>query len=250
MPRLAAAGDDRSTNPNHVFVSGESSMRHTRTATIATVAIALGLALTAIGMNRALPHEIGGIGSKLTVGADTWASGTAISPPLVFLVVTGLLAAITMRSTRGGARAASWLAVLTVVAIVAGLMEPVQQRIVLFQDHDLLLALTLYAVVRGVDRARGRVGHAVPRHERLPGERRSPRRSAPPRRPDRLQRRAAPAVTRQASTDKPIDRYGQSAMSSRYRTAPRFRPVSVGIASSWGYAGESGDISIVNAKIR
>jgi len=120
-------------------------MRHTRTATIATVAIAFGLALTAIGMNRVLPHEIGGIGSRLTVGADTWASGTAISPPLVFLVVTGLLAAITMRSTQGGARAASWLAVLTVVAIVAGLMEPVQQRIILFQDYDLLLALTLYA---------------------------------------------------------------------------------------------------------
>ena len=120
-------------------------MRHTRTATIATVAIALGLALTAIGINRGLPHEIGGIGSKLTVGADTWASGTAISPPLVFLVVTGLLAAITMRSTRGGTRAASWLALLTVVAIVAGLMEPVQQRIILFQEHDLLLAVTLYA---------------------------------------------------------------------------------------------------------
>jgi hypothetical protein len=35
--------------------------------------------------------------------------------------------------------------VLTVVAIVAGLMEPVQQRIILLQDHDLLLAVTLYA---------------------------------------------------------------------------------------------------------
>jgi hypothetical protein len=120
-------------------------MRHTRTVSIATVAIALGLALTAIGMNRGLPHEIGGIGSRLTVGADTWASGTAISPPLVFLVAIGVLAAITMRGTRGAERAASWLAVLTVVAIVAGLMEPVQQRIVLFQEHDLFLALTLYA---------------------------------------------------------------------------------------------------------
>ena len=120
-------------------------MRHTRTASIATVAIALGLALTAIGMNRGLPHEIGGLGSRLTVGADTWASGTAISPPLVFLFAVGLLAAITMRGTRGAARAASWLAVLTVVAIVAGLMEPVQQRIVLFQGNDLVLTLTLYA---------------------------------------------------------------------------------------------------------
>jgi len=120
-------------------------MRHTRTASIATVAIAFGLALTAIGINRALPHEIGGLGSKLTVGADTWAAGTAISPPLVFLVVVGLLAAITIRETRGGARAASWLVGLTVIAIVAGLMEPVQQRIILFQERDLLLAVTLYA---------------------------------------------------------------------------------------------------------
>jgi len=145
-------------------------MRQTRTATIATVAIAFGLALTAIGINRALPHEIGGIGSKLTVGADTWASGTAISPPLVFLVVVGLLAAITMRSTRGGTRAASWLAVLTGVAIVAGLMEPVQQRIVLFQDHDVLLAVTLYAsyvawialAVAAVMRARDASDSAAP----------------------------------------------------------------------------------------
>src|SRR5262245_31866434 len=120
-------------------------MRHTRTASIATVAIALGLALTAIGMNRGLPHEIGGLGSKLTVGADTWANGTAISPPLVFLVVVGLLAAITMRGTRGAARAASWLAAVTVVAIVAGLMEPVQQRIILFQANDPLLTVTLFA---------------------------------------------------------------------------------------------------------
>jgi hypothetical protein len=145
-------------------------MRQTRTATIATVAIAFGLALTAIGINRALPHEIGGIGSKLTVGADTWASGTAISPPLVFLVLVGLLAAITMRSTRGGTRAASWLAVLTGVAIVAGLMEPVQQRIVLFQDHDVLLAVTLYAsyvawialAVAAVMRARNTSDTAAP----------------------------------------------------------------------------------------
>jgi hypothetical protein len=139
-----SAGEDAFTNPTRLRLWGEL-MRHTRTASIATIAIALGLALTAIGMNRGLPHEIGGLGSKLTVGADTWASGTAISPPLVFLVVAGLLAAITLRGTRGAARAASWLAVLTVIAIVAGLMEPVQQRIVLFEEHDLLVAVTVYA---------------------------------------------------------------------------------------------------------
>ena len=120
-------------------------MRHTRHASIATIAIAFGLALTTIGISRGLPHEVGGIGSRLTVAADAWASGSAVSPPLVLLVAVAILAAIAMRETRGGARAASWLAVLASVGIVAGLMEPVQQRIVLFQQPDLLLAGLLYA---------------------------------------------------------------------------------------------------------
>jgi hypothetical protein len=138
-------GDDASTNPVHDFVSGESSMRHTRHASIATIAIALGLALTTVGISRALPHEVGGLGSKLTVAADAWASGSAVSPPLVLLVAVALLAAIAMRPTRGGARSARWLAVLASVGIVAGLMEPLQQRILLFQESDVLLAVALYA---------------------------------------------------------------------------------------------------------
>jgi hypothetical protein len=120
-------------------------MRHTRHATIATIAIAFGLALTTVGISRGLPHEVGGIGSSLTVGADTWASGTAVSPPLVLLTAVGILAAIAMRPTRGGARAASWLAVIVTVGIAAGLMEPVQQRLLLFVEHDLLVTLALYA---------------------------------------------------------------------------------------------------------
>ena len=120
-------------------------MRHTRHASIATIAIAFGLALTTIGISRGLPHEVGGIGSRLTVAADAWASGSAVSPPLVLLVAVAILAAIAMRETRGGARAARWLAVLASVGIVAGMMEPVQQRIVLFQQPDTLLAALLYA---------------------------------------------------------------------------------------------------------
>ena len=120
-------------------------MRHTRHASVAVVAIAFGLALTTVGISRGLPHEVGGIGSRLTVAADAWASGSAVSPPLVLLVVVGILAAIAMRETRGGARSASWLAVLASVGIVAGLMEPVQQRVLLFQERDLLLAVLLYS---------------------------------------------------------------------------------------------------------
>ena len=119
-------------------------MRHSRHASIATIAIALGLALTTVGISRGLPHEVGGIGSSLTVAADAWASGSAVSPPLVLLVAVALLTVIAVRETRGGARAASWLAVLASVGIAAGLMEPVQQRVLLFQDTDVLLAVLLY----------------------------------------------------------------------------------------------------------
>lgn len=119
-------------------------MRHTRHASIAVIAIAFGLALTTIGISRGLPHEIGGIGSRLTVAADAWASGSAVSPPLVLLTAVGLLAVIAMRPTRGGARSAKWLAVIATVGMVAGLMEPVQQRILLFQDRDVVLAALLY----------------------------------------------------------------------------------------------------------
>jgi hypothetical protein len=120
-------------------------MRHTRHASIAIIAIAFGLALTTIGIQRGLPHEIGGIGSRLTVTAEAWASGSAISPPLVLLTAVGILAAIAMRPTRGGARSAKWLATIATVGIVAGLMEPVQQRILLFQDRDVVLAALLYS---------------------------------------------------------------------------------------------------------
>ena len=111
----------------------------TRPASIATIVIALGLALTSIGLARSLPYTVGGAGSAATVGADLWAHGTAISPALVALVVVGLLAAIAMRPTRGGRRAASWLAVLAAVLVVAGLAEPAQRGAALFSANDVVV---------------------------------------------------------------------------------------------------------------
>jgi hypothetical protein len=170
MSDPARTGDDPANQPNTDHVSGESSMRHTRHASIATIAIALGLALTTVGISRGLPHEVGGIGSRFTVAADAWASGSAVSPPLVLLVVVALLAALATRATRGGARSAAWLAVLAGVGIVASVMEPVQQRILLFQEHDLLLTSLLWAayvtwialVVACVVRAREGATDGVP----------------------------------------------------------------------------------------
>ena len=108
----------------------------TRPAAIATIVIALGLALTTIGIARQLPYTFGGNGDISTVAADVWAHGTAISPPLVALIFVGVLAAIAMRPTRGGRRAALWIAVVAIAMVVSGLAEPAQQQAILFGTVD------------------------------------------------------------------------------------------------------------------
>jgi hypothetical protein len=129
----------------------------TRPAAITTIVIAIGLALTTIGIARQLPYTFGGNGDVTTVAADVWAHGTAISPSLVALVFLGILATIAMRPTRGGRRAATWLAVLAVALIVSGVAEPLQQQAILLQAIDVvgvgiwalhvtLIALALSAV--------------------------------------------------------------------------------------------------------
>ena len=117
----------------------------TRPASIATVVIAFGLALSSIGLARSLPYTFGGVGDRSTVGGDLWAHGSAVSPPLVALVVMGLLAAIAMRPTRGGRRSSAWLAVLAGALVVTGLAEPVQQQLVLFGSFDAALTPLVYA---------------------------------------------------------------------------------------------------------
>jgi hypothetical protein len=109
----------------------------TRPAAIATIVIAIGLALTTIGIARQLPYTFGGHGDLATISADVWAHGTATSPSLVALVFVGILATIAMRPTRGGRRAAAWLVVLAVALSVAGLAEPVQQQAILFGTIDM-----------------------------------------------------------------------------------------------------------------
>ena len=108
----------------------------TRPASIATIVIAIGLALTAIGIARQAPYTFGGNGDVTSLRADLWAHGTAISPAIVALVFLGLFAAIATRPTRGGRRAALWLAILAGAMLVAGLAEPAQQQAILFGTVD------------------------------------------------------------------------------------------------------------------
>ena len=116
----------------------------TRPASLATVVIAIGLALTSLGLARSLPYTVGGVGDRTTIGSDLWAHGTAVSPPIVGLVVLGLLAAIAMRPTRGGRRAAAWLAILAAVLAIAGVCEPAQREAILLGSSD--PALTALAI--------------------------------------------------------------------------------------------------------
>ena len=153
----------------------------TRPASIATIVITIGLALTAIGIARGLPYAFGGQGERASVGADAWAHGTAVSPPIVALVVLGLLAAIAMRPTRGGRRAAAWLAVLAGAVLLAAILEPATARILLLANPDAVLtslawteAMALVALVlsaAGEARGGNRIDVAV--------RRRSLARSAP-----------------------------------------------------------------------
>jgi len=121
----------------------------TRPATITTIVIALGLALTTIGIARQLPYTFAGHGDRSSVTADVWAHGTAVSPAVVALVFMGLLAAIAMRPTRGGRRAALWLMVLAGAVSVVGLAEPAQQAALLLGrvDEVTVLAWAFHASV-------------------------------------------------------------------------------------------------------
>jgi len=121
----------------------------TRPASIATIVIAIGLALTALGIAHRLPYTFGGHGDASTIAADVWAHGTAISPSLVALVFVALLAAIAMRPTRGGRRAAAWLVVLAVAISLSGLAEPAQQQAILFGTIDVVTPF-VYALQIGL----------------------------------------------------------------------------------------------------
>jgi hypothetical protein len=132
----------------------------TRPASIATVVIAIGLALTAIGIARGLPYTFAGLGDHGTIAADAWAHGTAISPSLVALAFVGILATIAARPTRGGRRAAFWLAVLAVAISAAGSAESAQRDAILFAAIDGATALVWALHVGLVALALSAIGEA------------------------------------------------------------------------------------------
>jgi hypothetical protein len=146
-----------------------------RPATITTIVIAIGLALTTIGISRQLPYTFGGHGDVSTVASDVWAHGTAISPSLVALIFLGILALIAMRPTRGGRRAAKWIVVVAGAMLISGLAEPLQAQAILFQSID-PVAIAIWALdIALVALILSAVGEIRRRGDREPVEARSVR---------------------------------------------------------------------------
>jgi hypothetical protein len=163
--RTLPAGADDPTTFGFVLPGG---IMRTRPAAIATIAIAIGLALTTIGIARRLPYTFGGNGDASSVAADVWAHGTAISPSLVALAFLGLLAAIAMRPTRGGRRASLWIVVVAIAVTLAGVAEPAQQQAILLGTIDAVTAfvwalhLSLIALVLSAWGETRRTGDEMP----------------------------------------------------------------------------------------
>jgi len=91
------------------------------------VALAFGaftLVATGVGIARRLPYQFGGTGDPDSVGADALLHGTGVSAPLVFVVVIIVLAWVAGRGGWIGIAAAALVALLGMVGILAGLMEP------------------------------------------------------------------------------------------------------------------------------
>jgi hypothetical protein len=79
---------------------------------------------TGVGIARRLPYQFGGTGDPDSVAADAFLHGTGVSAPLVFVVVIIVLAWVAGRRGWVGVGAAAIVALLGVVGITAGLMEP------------------------------------------------------------------------------------------------------------------------------
>jgi hypothetical protein len=80
---------------------------------LVVVIIALSLALTLIAIAAGVPYRLGGSGEAENVGQDAFLRGSGISAPIVFLIVFGLLLALSWLPGR-------WRAVPIFLAVLGG----------------------------------------------------------------------------------------------------------------------------------
>jgi len=126
---------------------------------------------TVFAIINKLPYEVGGTGDPNTVAADFITRGTAISPPLFILLVLLLCAGLTLRRGWVGTVGVVGIILLGILALVAGLQEPIVWRtlqapvfgvfeigILVLESLSLLLALAMivFGVLTLIERNRTR----------------------------------------------------------------------------------------------
>ena len=94
-----------------------------RVRTMVAAFIGLSLVLTAIAVREGVPYRFGGTGSVDRVAADAVIHGTGLSAPIVFLVVLGVLLALTWLPGRWKAAPFFLLAAGAALGLAAGLAE-------------------------------------------------------------------------------------------------------------------------------
>jgi hypothetical protein len=127
-------------------------------AKLLVLALAFGaftVVATGVGIARRLPYQFGGTGDADSVAADAFLHGTGVSAPLVFVVVIIVLAWVAGRRGWVGVGAAAIVALLGVVGIIAGLMEPALRTLdpLVTPIGVLGIALALLLVVSAVGTA-------------------------------------------------------------------------------------------------
>jgi hypothetical protein len=100
-----------------------SNVRMKRSVQAALGLLALSAVGTLIGVAARLPYQFGGTGEAARVTEDFVAKGTAVSPPLVAMVVVGVAAAIAMRRGSLGRVGSGLLAIIAAVFFVPSLGE-------------------------------------------------------------------------------------------------------------------------------
>lgn len=78
---------------------------------------------TAIGIAARLPYQFGGIGEPSRVGEDFVTRGTAVSPPVVALVILAIAIVIAMQRGLVGRLGSALLAILAAVFFIPTLGE-------------------------------------------------------------------------------------------------------------------------------
>lgn len=108
---------------------------------------ALTLVATGVGIALRLPYQFGGAGDPDSVAADALLHGTGVSAPLIFVVVIIVLAWVTDWGGWIGIAAAAVVALLGVVGIIAGLMEPALRTLDPLVTPIAVLGLALAAML-------------------------------------------------------------------------------------------------------